>query len=196
MTTTSDRVVDILVKEGGYRELAQPVKIGSLSFEFTHALVAGERANDLVIVIELKSDTSDEAVIRKVLALTRALDVARSKRSVTAVLTSGQVLPETVQSISRVCRVLPIGAPGGPQAGEAVRDWLSVLLPIDEPPMVETFIDWAGDLRAKIPAVANGPLTDNLLAIAPHGKDAVEAVLADAIKAAVTPALAQEEGEE
>ena len=193
MTTTSERVVEILVQQGKYRELAQPMKIGSLSFEFDHALVASERANDLVIVIELKGGTSDEAVIRKVLALTRALDVLKSKRSVTAVLTSGQALPETVQSISRVCRVLPIGTPAGPKAADAVRDWLSVLLPITQPATVETLVDWTGDLHREIPKTLAGPLADLLVEAAPLGKQAVEDVLADAIKVAVEPALAEGE---
>lgn len=193
MTTTSERVVEILVQQGKYRELARPLKIGSLSFEFDHALVASERANDLVIVIELKGGTSDEAVIRKVLALTRALDVLESKRPVTAVLTSGQALPETVQSISRVCRVLPIGTPVGPTAADAVRDWLSVLLPISPPATVETLVDWTGDLRREIPKTAAGPLADLLVEAAPLGKQAVEDVLAEVIKVAVEPALAEGE---
>ena len=193
MTTTSERVVEILVRQGKYRELVQPMKIGSLSFEFDHALVASERANDLVIVIELKGGTSDEAVIRKVLALTRALDVLKSKRSVTAVLTSGQALPETVQSISRVCRVLPIGTPAGPKAADTVRDWLSVLLPISQPAAVETLVDWTGDLRREIPKTAAGQLADLLVEKAPLGKQAVENVLADAITAEVELALAEGE---
>lgn len=193
MTTTSERVVEILVQQGKYRELPQPMKIGSLSFEFDRALVAIERANDLVIVIELKGGTSDEAVIRKVLALTRALDVLKSKRSVTAVLTSGQASPETVQSISRVCRVLPIGTPAGPKAADAVRDWLSVLLPISQPATIETLVDWTGDLHREIPKTAAGSLADLLVEMAPLGKQAVEDVLADAIKVAVEPALAESE---
>lgn len=193
MTTTSERVVEILVQQGKYRELPQPMKIGSLSFAFDHALVASDRANDLVIVIELKGGTSDEALIRKVLSLTRALDVLKSRRSVTAVLTSGPALPETVQSISRVCRVLTIGTPSGPKAVEAVRDWLSVLLPIAVPATVETQVDWNGDLAAEIPAAVSGPFADALVAAAPLGKQAVEDRLADAIRTAVEPALAEGE---
>ena len=193
MTTTSERVVEILVQQGKYRKLPQPIKIGSLSFKFDYALVASDRANDLVIVIELKSGTSDEALIRKVLALTRALDVLKSRRSVTAVLTSGPALPETVQSIGRVCRVLPIGNPSGPRAADAVRDWLSVLLPISEPAAVEELVDWTGDLRAEIPAAATGPFADALVAASPLGKQAVEDRLAGAIRTAVEPALAESE---
>jgi hypothetical protein len=194
--STSDRVVDILVNEGGYRELPRPFKVGSISFEFTHALVAGDRANDLVIVIDVKGDTADDAVTRKVLALTRALDVMHSKRPVTAVLTSGQPRSETIQSISKVCRVLPIGAPGGPDAADAVRDWLSVLLPLTEPSGVDTLLDWEGDLRKAAPDAAKGALMDALIGAAPQGKKAVEGVLAQAVETAVNDALAADEEEQ
>ena len=194
--TTSERVVEILVGEGGYRELPKPLKVGSLSFEFTHALVGGDKANDLVIVIELRGDTADDALIRKVLAFARALDVLRSKRSVTAVLTSGQAAPETVQSLSRVCRVLPVGAPTGPNAIETVRDWLSVLLPLKAPTAVETFIDWESDLRRQVPANASGPLMEELIGVASQGKIAVEEALARSIKASVEAALEEQDEEE
>ena len=187
--STSDRVVEILVGEGGYRPLPRPFKIGSQSFDFTHALVASDRANDIVIVIELRGNTADEAVVRKVLALTRALDVLHSKRPVTAVLTSGQPRAETVQTISKVCRVLPVGAPTGPKAADAVRDWLSVLLPLVEPAAVDQLLDWEADLRAATPDAANGELIDGLIAAAPAGEEAVEMVLADDIGAAVRAVL-------
>jgi hypothetical protein len=195
MSSTTERVVEILVQQGMYRELPQPMKIGSLFFEFDHALVASERGNDLVIVIELKGGTSDEALIRKVLSLTRALDVLKSRRSVTAVLTSGPALPETVQSISRVCRVLPIGTPSGPKAADAVRDWLSVLLPISQPATVEMLADWRGDLAVEIPAAVAGPFADALVAAAPLGKQVVEDCFSEAIRAAVAPALSEGEDE-
>lgn len=194
--STTDRVLDILVQEGGYRQLPKPFKVGSISFDFTHALVAGERANDLVIVIELKGDTVDDGVTRKVMALTRALDVMRSKRPVTAILTSGQPRTETLQSISKVCRVLPVGAPTGPDATSAVRDWLSVLLPLTQPPAVETLLDWEGDLRDAMAASAKGGLMDTLIDAAPHGKEAVETVLADAITRPVAVAIGDEGDEE
>jgi hypothetical protein len=193
--TTSESVVQILVGEGGYRELPRPLKIGSLSFDFAYALVAGAKANDLVIVIELKGDTADETVIRKVLSLTRALDVLQSKRSVTAVLTSGQAAPDTVQSMSRVCRVLPVGAPSGPKAVDAVRDWLSVLLPLAQPPAVETLVDWEGDLRKIIPENAAVQLLEDLLGAAPAGKLAVEQVLTSAILTPVEAVLDHDQDE-
>ncbi|AMV41752.1 hypothetical protein [Paraburkholderia caribensis] len=194
--STTDRVLDILVKEGGYRQLPKPFKVGSISFDFTHALVAGERANDLVIVIELKGDTVDDGVIRKVMALTRALDVMRSKRPVTAVLTSGQPQTGTIQSISKVCRVLPVGAPRGPDAISAVRDWLSVLLPLTQQPPVETLLDWEADLRVATTESAKGEFMDTLINAAPRGREAVETVLADAITRSADAAMVDEGDEQ
>ena len=190
--STSDRVVEILVGEGGYRALQKPFKVGSQTFDFTHALVARERANDLVIVIELGGGTADDVVVRKVLALTRALDVLHSKRPVTVVLTSGQPRSDTVLSISKVCRVLPVGAPAGPNAMTAVRDWLAVLLPLAQPPAVDTVLDWEASLRATAPADAKGTLMDTVIVAAPQGKDAVEAVLSTNIGEAVREVLDQE----
>lgn len=194
--STSDRVVDILVNEGRYRQLPRPFNVGAIPFEFTHALVAGDRANDLVIVIDVKGDTADDVLTRKVLALTRALDVMHSKRPVTAVLTSGQPRSETIQSISKVCRVLPVGAPSGPDAANAVRDWLSVLLPLAEPSRVDTLLDWEGDLRNATPDSTEDALTEALIKAAPQGKQAVEAAFARAVEAAVKDALAADEDEQ
>lgn len=194
--STTNRVLDILIREGGYRQLPKPFKVGSIPFDFTHALVAGERANDLVVVIELTGDTIDDGVTRKVMALTRALDVIRSKRPVTAVLTSGQPRTETLQSISKVCRVLPIGAPTGPNAVSAVRDWLSVLLPLTQPPAFETLLAWEADLSVATIVSTSREFTNALIEAAPHGKEAVETVLANAISRSIDVAIVEEGDDE
>jgi hypothetical protein len=176
--TTAETVFDILTKEGGYRTLGKPIRIGSQAFDFTHVLVAGEKANDLVIVIELTGASEDAQVTRSVLAFTRALDVLGSKRSVTAVLTSGQADNDLVNSISRVCRVLPVGAPTGPMAEEMVRDWLAVLLPLKSPPPVEHLADWKASLEMHLEQTDNDPAIARLVQLAEGGKAEVEAALA------------------
>jgi hypothetical protein len=192
--STSERVVEMLIQEGGYRELSRPFLIGSQSFDFARALVAGGRANDLVIVIELKGDTVDDVVVRKTFALTRALDVLRSKRSVTAVLTSGQPRPETILSIRRVCRVLNVGALAASDAVGTLRDGLAVLLPIAEPPAVDMSIDWESDVRSRATDPTKDSMTDAAITAAAAGKDAVEAVLAERILMLVNAVL-DDEGE-
>lgn len=174
--TTVETVFEILTKEGGYQPLGKPTKIGSQAFDFTHVLVAGEKANDLVIVIELTGATQDAQVTRSVLAFTRALDVLGSKRSVTAVLTAGQADNDLVNSISRVCRVLPVGSPTGPLAEEMVRDWLAVLLPLRSPPPVEHLADWKANLEKQL--ADDKPAVVRLLQLAEAGREAVEEALA------------------
>lgn len=190
--STTDRVRDILVDEGGYRELPQPMKVGRNAFEFAHALVGTDTANDLVVVIEVKADTSDDLIVRNILGLTRALDVLRSRRSVTAVLTSGPTNAGTLRTISRVCRVLPVGSPQGPGAEDVVRDWLSVLLPLAKPEESEVAVDWLAALAPRLPA--GDLVAATLVAAANDGEHAVETTLAAAIRAVVDPVLA--EGEE
>lgn len=191
--SASDNVVDILVNEGSYRILPQPFKIGSQSFDFTYALIAGGRANDLVIVVDLKGGTADDLVTRRLLALTRALDVLHSKRPVTVVLTTGQPSSEAVKSISRVCRVLTVGNPVGPNAVEAVRDWLAVLLPLMQPTAADVRLDWEADLRRVATATAGGALMEALIVAAPQGQESVERVLANRINGTVRPVLEQAE---
>jgi hypothetical protein len=108
---------------------------------------------------------------------------------VTAVLTSGQPLPETLQSISKVCRVLPIGAPSGPDALDAIRDWLAALLPLTQPPAVDTLFDWEADLRRVAHITAQDSLMEGLIAAATEGVMAVEEALAADISRAVISAL-------
>lgn len=176
--TTAETVFEILTKEGGYRPLGKPIRIGSQTFGFTHVLVAGERANDLVIVIELTGASEDAQVTRSVLAFTRALDVLGSKRSVTAILTSGQADNDLVNSINRVCRVLPVGAPTGPMAKKMVRDWLAVLLPLKGPLPVEHLADWKASLVKQLEDTDDEPVIGRFVQLAEEGKEAVEAALA------------------
>lgn len=176
--TTAETVFEILTKEGGYRSLGKPIKIGSQTFGFTHVLVASERANDLVIVIELTGASEDAQVTRSVLAFTRALDVLGSKRSVTAVLTSGQADNELVNSINRVCRVLSVGAPTGPMAEKVIRDWLAVLLPLEGPPPVEHLADWKGSLEKQLEDTYDELAVGRIVQLAEGGKEAVETALA------------------
>lgn len=191
MSTTED-VVRILKDDGGYTELAKPLRVGSQVFNFTHALLAGDRANDLVVVIEVKSDGQDDDLIRRVLGLTRALDVLRSKRPVTAVLTSGQARPETLRTLSEVCRVLPIGSQIGKDADRAVRDWLSVLLPLEGPSSAESVLVWEADLKKALETQADQKLVSRLLEASHVHVSAVVEAFSNSIKSAVAPAIDEE----
>lgn len=187
--TTAETVFEILTQEGGYRPLGKSIKIGSQSFDFTYVLVAGVRANDLVIVIELTGASDDAQITRSVLAFTRALDVLGSRRSVTAVLTSGQADTDLVNSINRVCRVLPVGAPSGPMAEELLRDWLAVLLPLKSPTPVVHLADWKAGLEKQLEYTNEENAVGRFMQLAEEGKESVEAALALEISTLADQAL-------
>ena len=191
MSTTED-VVRILKDDGGYKELPKPLRVGSQAFDFTHALVAGDRANDLVVIMEVRSDGQDEDLIRRVLGLTRALDVLQSKRPVTTVLTSGQTTPETLRTLSEVCRVLPIGTQIGKDADQTVRDWLSVLLPLEGPSSAEAVLVWEGDLTKALDSQEDQELVTKLIEASHLDTEAVELAFAASIRTAVLPVLDEE----
>ncbi|SLN70799.1 hypothetical protein ROA7450_03861 [Roseovarius albus] len=192
--TTCEKVVEILVSNGGFRVLPTPFNIGSLAFDFSHALIGGEKSNDLVLVIELSSGTDDADVIRKVFALTRALDVLRSRRSVTVVLTMGQALPDTVRSLSRVCRVLAVGSPSGPNAEQELIDWLSVLLPLSLPTPVDDSGEWESEVRNEISKESDEGFVRDLLRLSEGGKQVVERHLRIEIEKAMSGPLDEELG--
>ncbi|MGO8126526.1 hypothetical protein ACC728_36760, partial [Rhizobium ruizarguesonis] len=83
-----------------------------------------------------------------------------------------------VNSISRVCRVLPVGAPSGPFAEEMVRDWLAVLLPLKSPPPVEHLSDWKASLEKQLEDTHNEPAVGRFVLLAEEGTEAVETALA------------------
>jgi hypothetical protein len=194
--TTTERVLDILTNEGRYRTLAKPVKVGTQAFDFTQVLVASDKGNDLIIVIELTGSTDHSAVIRSVLAFTRALDVLGSRRSVTTVFTSGQADKDLVNAINRVCRVLPVGSPSGQDAADIIHDWLAVLLPLKSPPPVEHLADWKTSLDEQLAPHADDPEMDRFVQLAESGKEAVEGALATGIASLADKALEEGETEE
>ena len=194
--TTTDRVFEILTTEGRYKALQKPVKIGSQEFEFTHILAATDKGNDLVLIIELTGASNNSSVARSILAFTRALDVFGSRRSVTVVLTSGQADKELLNSINRVCRVLPIGAPSGADATQHVRDWLAALLPLRNPLPVEHLADWRSVLEENLKHQISSEMVDQFISTALNGKVAVERSLEVEITSRANQALEDEESDQ
>lgn len=192
--TTAERVVNILVEKGHYRVLSRPVRIGSQEFAFTSMLAGTNKANDLVLVIELTASTGDDNVIRSVLAFTRALDVIGSRRPVTVVLTSGQADKNLVNAINRVCRVLPIGSPTGEDSGQVIAEWLAALLPLESPPAVEHLGEWRGALEEALMGLDSSEI-DKFVSLALDGKEAVEDALAVEINLRAEKVLDEDEGQ-
>ena len=140
--TPLERAITLL-KDNGYRSVKQPLGVGSATYSFDAVLTA-EQSLDLVLLQDTTLG-SGERIRREVIAFGRSLDVLGSRRTLTLVLVGQPIDPSTIESLSQVCRVLPVGPL---EDGEArLRDWLAVLLPLKLPDPADMQGDWSSDVR-------------------------------------------------
>lgn len=179
MTTDTpiERVIGILT-EAKYRSVSLPLTVASVPFEFAAILVGTGKAPDLIVV----ADTVEETELRirqKIDSLGRALDVAGSRRPLTAILVGPKPSELTLNVISRVCRVLPVGTPTGGDANSQLRDWLAVLLPLPLPIPSQALADPQGELAQRLPKDLDEHLQAKLLAASAKGAKGVQRVLGE-----------------
>jgi hypothetical protein len=122
------RVVKLL-EDAGYEVIEQPRPIGGIPFEFA-AMLAGVGSLDLITVIDVDTESDRGRLRGRVEGLARALDLVRSRRSLTLVLVGVRPEPELIHILARVGRVLLTTAPPGPEGEVEMRDALAVLLPL------------------------------------------------------------------
>lgn len=139
------KVVDVLTGSG-YQPRQSPLIVASVPFEFTAMLLGSTRSLDLIVVVDTLIE-NDIRVRQKVEGLSRALDLASSRRPLTIVLVGPLPSPAVMDSLTRVSRVLPVGTPTGETALEFLRDALAVLLPLEIPATSETVLDPLGTVR-------------------------------------------------
>ena len=185
MTTATpiERVVEALTA-AKYRPSLRPLTVASVPFEFAAVLVGTGRAPDLIIVVDTVAEP-EHRIRQKIDSLGRALDVAGSRRPLTAILVGPRPSDMTLDVISRVCRVLPVGTPTGGDAESQLRDWLAVLLPLPLPDSDQTVADPQGELLAHLPEGIDSELRSKLLSAAARGPKAVQRALKERLTRAL-----------
>jgi hypothetical protein len=144
-----------------------------MRFDFPAALLGSDRSPDLIVVVDGAVE-KEARILQKVEGLARALDVMNSKRPLTLVMTGPRPLAPAMDGLARVCRVLGVGDASD---ADALRDALSVLLPL-EPPTPSEEPD-----EGRLPnAEEADDVVAALLEAAPGGADAVKARLIDLIE--------------
>ena len=179
MTTATpiDRVIAIL-GAASYRPRAQPFTVASVPFNFAAVLVGTGKTPDLIVVVDTVEE-SDEMRLRHLIeGLGRALDVAGSRRPLTAVLVGPKPSDFTLDALGQVCRVLAVGTPTGSAAEGELRDWLAVLLPLSLPDRNQAVADPLGELTQRLPAGLDERLRAELLVASGRGSTAVRQALA------------------
>ena len=139
--------VTALLQESGYIDVGATLEVGEVAFSFTRILIASGISLDVVIVIDTVEYPLERRLARSIEALSRALDILGSRRSLTLVVVGPVADAETLRFIARFCRVLHVGTPTGSEADQEVRTKLAVLTPLSVPADKFEALDPLGRLR-------------------------------------------------
>lgn len=189
------------LRQAGYRDVATPFRVATVDFEFTAALRGSDgRALDLVLIVDTTTgefgDRDSARVRQRVEALSRALDVTRSRYVVTLIL-AGAALGNDIEILAETCRVLyvdglSIGADGklaDEEAGNQLDDRIRVLLPLTLPPPLVMSGDGSGpamdQLERALPAVLHKDLLAAVFSASQQGEQAVMDAMASMLGAAL-----------
>ena len=182
-TTLVDRVVEVLLG-AKFLLMKQPLVVASVPFEFPALLIGTGNSPDLIAVVDSVVDT-EPRIRQKLDGFSRALDVAGSRRPLTAVIAGPKPSDATLAVLGRVCRVLPVGTPSGEGADAALRDWLAILLPLRLPDANVATADSSGELAKALPIGLDDGLRKGLLGAASKGSSSVQEALKELIVSAL-----------
>ena len=173
------------LEDAGYQRIANGLRVGELKFQFPAAFVKAKSSAELIVVADIASE-SETQLTRKVDGVARALDIASSTRSLTLVVTGPRPSASALESLGRVCRVLPTGNIMGDDGDQVLKNWLAVLLPLSLP-QPESVV---GNSLARIRAAAQelDEATRRLIDAASLGEGAVSKELYSIIDAAAVQA--------
>jgi hypothetical protein len=183
-STPVGRVAEAL-EDAGYQRIASGLQVGELKFQFPAAFVKAKSTAELILVADSASE-SETQLTRKVDGVARALDIASSTRSLTLVVTGPRPSTAALESLGRVCRVLPTGNITGVDGDQVLKNWLAVLLPLSMP-QPESAVD---NSLARIYAAAKSldESSRRLIDVASLGERAVSKELYSIIDAAAVQA--------
>jgi hypothetical protein len=167
-----------------------PLTISKVPYEFAAALTGGEKSLDLVVIADLVlMDKNEQRLVQKLQSLSRALDLAESRRSVTAVLVGGIVSPKTAEALGQVCRVLSVGIPPSDQENQYLSDWLAVLLPLPDFDAANTAADWESEIYERIAKESRSKFIAAAISASNQGAQNVEKVFVTQVRSETAKAL-------
>jgi len=181
-------VVDLL-QEHGFRPQPIPVTIGPIDHDFPAVLLGSERSPDLVVVVDTVTEPDEKRIHHRVRGLAHALDVVRSRRSLSVVITGPRLSAHASTAVGRVARVLNVGIASGPASAEHLHEALAVLLPLELPVATSGPADALGALRKSMGEQKETPFLRALVSAASKGSEAVSSVLRSEVDRALASAV-------
>lgn len=202
------QVIQKRLRSAGYSDLSTPLKVASVEFAFTGAMLGREgRALDLVLVVDTTTgdfgDRDGARVRQRIESLNRALDVTGSRYVVTVIL-AGAVLAGGIEALSETCRVLQVegaalnsqGELADDHAQRQLDDRIRVLLPLTLPTSNAETQDGGGStieqLVRALPASLDRALLDVLVAACNGGERAVTDTMARIMNGALQSRTGEE----
>ncbi|MGB8842561.1 MAG: hypothetical protein WCC64_15990 [Aliidongia sp.] len=161
----AERVAQIL-SDVGYRRLALPLRVATLTFDVAAAFVGVGNSADLVIIGDTATD-GEPKVVQQIDGIARALDMMRSRRSLTTVIVGPKPVGKALESLAQISRVLAVGEAADPAD---LRDRLAILLPLELPDSLSADRDLGVDEELTLPDTS---IAAELVDASKLGEDAV-----------------------
>lgn len=167
------RVADVLL-QAGYRRIGAPLQVAGLTFDVAAAFVGIDHSADLVVIGDMATD-GERKVVQQIDGIARALDVMRSRRSLTTVIVGPRPTGKALESLAQVSRVLAVGEAIDPAD---LRDRLAILLPLELPDSLSADRDLGAGEELTLP---DSPIAADLVEASKFGADAVQKCFHDAL---------------
>lgn len=159
-----------ILSDAGFDPLPVPFKIAGVSFNPDAAFLGAGLSPDLILLINsaLHNPHSVEQIVE---GSARALDVTGSRRPLSTIIIGQKPNRETLESISRVSRVLLIDQPEQSNEDTYLRDRLAVLLPLNLPEPHDNLTNPIQEIESRV-----GDLDKSVGGLVPLSKKGSEAV--------------------
>lgn len=186
MSAPVERAERVLA-DAGFTVLPQPINVAGIPFRFS-AMLSSNRSLDLVVLIDTFESGAEETARREVLGLSRALDLAKSRRPLTVVLLGQRWSEVTERAMTRVARVLRCDIVLGEEAREiALREALAVLLPLELPASRDEPEQSWSSYKAELHQDVADPELAKVIAVATRGSGQVKRALVDFLSKPLGP---------
>lgn len=172
----SVETVGKILEDACYVGLKKPFQISKISFDVPAAYIGSQPSPDLILIVDTEQE-HEARICRKVEGVARALDVVGSRRPITTIITGPKPSSDTIDALTKVCRVLPVGSRSVGDQESALRGWLSILLPLELPEPGQDIADPINEISKNLEGLDSS--IAQLVQLAPDGADAVQSGLND-----------------
>ena len=171
------------LKKRGF--LPPPLLISGMQFRFPAVLFGPAKSSDLILIADTAEIENNGEIVRQVLGVARALDVARARNPLTTIIVGPRPSQAEIADMMSVCRVLPLGAMSVEETDGLLANWLAILTPLGLVTSDNLVVDPLTELQTELAG-----LRDDIAALAPLANEGSGAVKS-AINAIMTAELEQ-----